>query len=74
MTIRNLTDYAGNLKGVALYALDMWEYWKDSPGEDYNLGQRHAYAAILRLITGRSVASEESTVREVIAGMSSNRG
>ena len=75
------TDYANNLAGAALYALEQWKFFKKAyekeSGSDqcdtdtmwiYN-GRMYAYADILHQITGkRNVEAWEEIVGLMVEG------
>lgn len=73
--MKRLTEYAGNIEGVALYAQDEW-HWHNDRGyqiekwdEQRRLGHMQAYSNVLRVITGRTIASKTKLVAQIIEGM-----
>lgn len=64
-------QYAGTLKGVAMFALDSYYEIKDSPESDddeeaaYYSGRMAACASVLRLITGVDVQTFEGKEHEL---------
>ena len=59
---RPIGEYAANLRGIAQYSLDRWQYWSraSKPNEyssGYNAGSMSALNRVLFLITGLDVAT-----------------
>ena len=75
MALQHLSKYAGNLKGVALYAFESWKFQEANKPDidEFDHGLRKvrmcSHRAILQLLTGRNIETDEATVREIIEGM-----
>lgn len=71
----NDENYGCTLKGVAMMALDYWQFW-DNEGvnnEEYaemiRTGKIAAYAHIIKHITGRNVGTEMELVKDIISSI-----
>ena len=71
--MKQITDYASNIKGIALFARDSLDFrqryadtMKDDNSKAYELGRINAYANILLLITGRRIATDRKGVEAII--------